>query len=240
MSAAVGDQGEVTGLTAPIEATMPDDPQRSSAWWTGWRRLPASGRPVTSTPSLLGDARIPVPRRIAAAARVLRLLPDRDGPCAGCSRAPHGRAFPQSPPRTAASAAEPGRDVRRARRLYRRARAEVKLACPRCHVRLPRVEMVKHLWHEHGLMLDKGKTRTPEREIAKFQELHATTGDAEPLDRVAALAGIPGLRAWMATDDLPAWRLPRPCWERPATAAPACAPVASRNCPPLSSRFRTR
>ncbi len=64
--------------------------------------------------------------------------------------------------------------------------------------------MTKHLWHAHGLALNKGKTRPAGRLVTDLQANYAATGNPESLDRVAELTGTGGLRKWMASDEAPA------------------------------------
>jgi hypothetical protein len=153
---------------------------------------------------LLADARVPPQERVAAAARVLRIIPDRPRPVLRVARAltvglPPSRALErlrqlqnELPTSRALDALIEARERR------------VKMACPRCRVRLPRVEMVKHLWHEHGLSLEKRKTRDAGKRLAVLHARHTATGDTAALDRVAELAGAVGLRKWVAAGDTPA------------------------------------
>src|SRR5262245_37967428 len=119
-------------------------------------RLPLVGELLP----LLADADIPVPVRVSSAARALQLLPDRRSPVRRVTRA-------------LTAGLSPSRGLDRLRQLQNqvekcesldalieRRERRVKLACPRCRVRLTSVEMVKHLWHEHGLTLERGRTRT--------------------------------------------------------------------------------
>ena len=186
---------------------MSDDPRQALVALVN--RLAAVPRPerpriLLQILPLLGDARLAIPFRVAATARVLRFVPDRERPVRRVARA-------------LTVGLSPSRRLERLLHLQHHVETcdaldayigdrekRVKLACPRCRVRLPRIEMVKHLWHEHGLTLDRGKARTAERVVGEFRDLHATNGDPEPLDRVAALAGIAGLRKWLATEDPPA------------------------------------
>src|SRR5262245_15097722 len=185
---------------------MSDPRQSLSALVARLAAAPQAARPplVAAVLPLLSDADIPVPVRVAAAARVLRFIPDRRGPVRRVTRA-------------LTAGLSPGRGLARLRQLQNQVEKcdaldaliearerRVKLACPRCRVRLPRVEMVKHLWHEHALTLERGKTRTWQRVVEDLQAKHATSGDPEPLDRVAALAGVAGLRRWIAGDEPPA------------------------------------
>ena len=42
-------------------------------------------------------------------------------------------------------------------------------ASPRCGVRLTREMMVRHLWHEHGLLLESGRVRSPQRTVEELK-----------------------------------------------------------------------
>ncbi|MFO0823866.1 MAG: hypothetical protein U0792_12265 [Gemmataceae bacterium] len=79
----------------------------------------------------------------------------------------------------------------------------VRMSCPRCKIKLPRVEMIKHLWHEHQLILQKRETRSVWRTKTELRAAFSATGDNEPLDRFAELHGPAGLRRWMAEDQVP-------------------------------------
>jgi hypothetical protein len=164
---------------------------------------PPGERPalVAELRPLLADPAIPVPVRVSAAARVLRFVPDRRGPVRRVTRA-------------LTAGLSPSRGLDRLRQLQNQVEKcaaldalidtrerRVKLLCPRCRVRLPRVEMVKHLWHEHGLSLERGRTRTLRRLIEDLQARFTVTGEPGLLDRVAALAGPAGLRRWIAGEE---------------------------------------
>ena len=189
--------------------------------------MPRADRPalIVQVVPLLADARVPVPIRIAFAARLLRYVPDRERAIRRVARA-------------LTVDLSPSRALHRLRQLQNqtdnctaldsfidRREKRVELACPRCHKRLPRVEMVKHLWHEHGLTLELGKTRAVERVVEELQEQHSATGGIEPLDRVANQTGTTGLRKWLANDEPPAEELApllAAASERGAGLCPAC------------------
>jgi hypothetical protein len=65
---------------------------------------------------------------------------------------------------------------------------QVRMSCPRCGVELRRVEMTKHLWNEHRLMLDGRRVREPWRMIEDWLEDYRVEGDTEQLDRSRQLA----------------------------------------------------
>jgi hypothetical protein len=185
----------------------PDDARR--ALGATLARLAAAPRPARR-PILaqllphLADQNVPAPARLAVAARVLKLVPDRPGPVTRVARAvtqglSRSRALERL--RQLQSLVEKCDALdalveRRGRRL--------RLGCPRCRIRLPPVEMVKHLWHEHGVFLEDGKIRSVGRLVDDLRARHAATGDPGPLDRVAALAGAGGLRGWLAAEEPPA------------------------------------
>jgi predicted RNA-binding Zn-ribbon protein involved in translation (DUF1610 family) len=151
---------------------------------------------------LLAEPRLSLTTRLAAAARALRLLPDRRRPVRRVASA-------------VTAGVSSGRAIERLRQvqnLTKKCHAldelidareqRVKMACPRCKVKLRRVEMVKHLWHEHGLTLDRRTTRTANRTAAELLRAY-TAGDTAALDRMAELHGAAGLRSWMAEIDAP-------------------------------------
>ena len=114
----------------------------------------------------------------------------------------------------------------------------MRLSCPRCGVRLPRAEMTKHLWHEHGLALANGKTRTRGQAIAALRREYAATGDPALFDRAADLGGEPAVRAWAA--ETATEEEARRCAPPRGTAARACARSASRTWRPACRRCRPR
>jgi hypothetical protein len=187
---------------------------------------------------LLADARLPTPVRVAAAGRVLRFVPDRRRPVRRVARAltvglPASRALERL--RQLQHQLDKSDALDELLELRER---HVKLACPRCKVRLPRVEMVKHLWHAHGLALENRKTRTPERVVADLRASHETTGEPDPLDAVAELTGAAGLRQWLAEAGTPAEEMAPllvAATNRDAGLCPSCfaeVPVAVSQLPP--------
>lgn len=149
---------------------------------------------------LLAEPRVALSARLAAAARALQLLPDRRRPVRGVAGA-------------VTAGVSSSRALERLRHLQNLTKTchalddliaareqRVKMACPRCKVRLRRTEMVKHLWHEHGLTLDHRTTRPANRTAAALLRDY-TAGDAAALDRAAELHGPAGLRSWIAGSD---------------------------------------
>src|SRR5262249_31872720 len=128
--------------------------------------------------------------------------------------------------------------------LIERREQRVKMDCPRCGVRLPRVEMVKHLWHAHRLFLDRGKVRDPDRLAEDRRAEFAATGDPSALDWAVLLARPRGARtprAGRGAPAPPAGRGPPPRGgPPPRTATPGSAPGASPSCPNRSPRSRRR
>ena len=147
---------------------------------------------------LLANARIPLPVRFAAAGRALDALPDTPRAIRGLVRALTVRA---SPLRALARLRHLQRLTEKSDALdqiVERREQKLRLSCPRCDARLSRPEMVKHLWHEHGLLLIKGKTRTRARAAEAIRREHATTGDAATIDRLAGIGGEKAVGAWAA------------------------------------------
>ena len=151
--------------------------------------------------TLLSDRTIPAPVRVNAAARLLKELPDKTGAVLKIAR-----------PLTAGLS--PLRRLERLRQLQHqvdqnrsldaileRREQRLKMDCPRCGQRFPRETMVRHLWHEHGLFLERGKVRSPKRTIEELKSEHATTHDTTVLDRTSLLAGTDALRAWVASSE---------------------------------------
>ncbi|AMV27767.1 hypothetical protein VT84_25420 [Gemmata sp. SH-PL17] len=142
----------------------------------------------------LASPRVPLTVRSAAAGRALDALPDTQRAVQRVVRALTGRV-------------SPSRGLARLRHLQRltersdaldaiiaRRERKIKMSCPRCDVRLSRPEMAKHLWHEHGLMLVKSKTRSRARAVEAIRREHAATGEPNLIDRAGALDGERAVR----------------------------------------------
>ncbi|MBP3955916.1 hypothetical protein J8F10_11530 [Gemmata sp. G18] len=153
---------------------------------------------------LLANPRVPLAVRFAAAGRALDAVPDTPRGVRGVVRALTGRI----------SASRGLARLRHLQRLTERSDAldaviarrerKVKMSCPRCDARLPRPEMAKHLWHEHGLMLVRKKTRSRARAVGAIRRAHAATGDPALIDRAIAIDGERAVRflaAETATED---------------------------------------
>lgn len=65
---------------------------------------------------------------------------------------------------------------------------DVRLACPRCQVKLGRSDMVQHLWTEHRLVLDRMRVREPWSLIEDWIEGYRAVQDPELLERCRTLA----------------------------------------------------
>ncbi len=147
---------------------------------------------------LLANPGVPFAVRFAAAARALDAIPDTPRAVRGVVRALTARA---SPSRALAR-------LRHLQRLTERSDAldalvsarerKVKMSCPRCDARLSSPEMVKHLWHEHGLALVKGKTRARPRMVEAIRREHTATGEPALIDRAAAIGGEKAVGVWAA------------------------------------------
>jgi hypothetical protein len=66
---------------------------------------------------------------------------------------------------------------------------QLRMSCPRCGVELRRVEMERHLWDEHRLILDGRRVREPWRVVEDWLEDYRVEGDADQLERCRRLAG---------------------------------------------------
>lgn len=152
---------------------------------------------------LLADVRLPLAVRIASAGRILQFIPDRALPVRRVVRAITAGLSPQKALDRLRQLQHEVEKCDSLDDLIAIRERRLKLSCPRCRVRLPRVEMIEHLWHSHGLTVERGKIRGLQRMIANLQAQHAKNGDPESLDRVVGLAGSAGLRRWLANDDTP-------------------------------------
>jgi hypothetical protein len=205
------------------------------------RAAPDAERPaiVEQLLPLFTESRIPLAVRMAAAARAIESLPDTVQAIRGVARAitaglSQSRALHR---------------LRHLQHLTEKAAAldtlvelrerKVKMGCPRCGVRLPRAEMAKHLWHEHGLTLVKGKTRSRVGAVDAIRREYATAGDPALFDRAAEIGGESAVRAWAAgtaseDEALPLCRAAR---EHGAGLCPACfaeVPPHVSELPPLA------
>jgi hypothetical protein len=150
---------------------------------------------------------IPANLRVAAAARLIRDLPDKPD---AIRHVVKGITSGLSPLRGIERLRHLQHQIEKGRaldHLIDRREQRVKVDCPRCKQRLPRVEMVKHLWYAHGLFLNDGKVLGADRLIEAQREAFAATGDPAALDRAALLAGDTRdtfLREWTAGSNPPA------------------------------------
>ncbi|HSQ54835.1 MAG TPA: hypothetical protein VLM40_03745, partial [Gemmata sp.] len=148
----------------------------------------------------LADGRLTPAMRIAAAAGVLRAIPDRPRPVRRVVRAltvglSRGLAL--------ARLRMLQRQLTRSRALDRLVAARERrlvVQCPRCKARLPRIELIKHLWHEHGLILKRRTLISGAQAAARDKEVFREVGEVEAIDRVAERLGAKGLRQWIARE----------------------------------------
>jgi uncharacterized C2H2 Zn-finger protein len=216
-----------------------DTPREFTALVARLSVVPRAERPLVLSRLLphLAQPAIPAPARIAAAARALKVLPDRDRPVRRIARALiAGLSRSQGLDRLRQLQHQIETCTSLDRFIEERER-RLRLRCPRCQVRLPRVEMVKHLWHEHGLVLERGKARSAEWMIEVLRARFLETGAGEHLDHVAAMSGPDGLRRWLASGDSPIEELTpllAEAREREAGLCPHCLsnlPVAIASLP---------
>lgn len=240
-----------TGLRLlAILALMSDLPARHLA-------LELAGRlPVTLDPALLpvllpllAERWLPVDLRVAVAARLIQTVGPDD---------------PHVPDILRHLIAEAGRS-RAVERLGRLAQlvgsvpaiavlqgelaSQIKMRCPRCQTRLPREEMLRHLWQEHHLVLDGKRVREPWRLIEDWIVDYDVHGDADLLGRCLDLGRqldpregpLRVQRMFLAhgIEDVEAHRFLRSeAQRRGASLCPACYALIpardERPCPPLS------
>jgi hypothetical protein len=206
---------------------LPADPRAALAQLVvRLRTAPAVERPavVRELLPLLANAGVPLAVRLAAAGRAIDALPDTL------------RAI-RDVVRAITSGLTPVRALHRLRHLQHlteRATAldalvaqrerKVKIDCPRCGARLPRPDLAKHLWHEHGLTLTNGHTSTRAREVELLRREYAATGNPALFDCVAEVGGEPAVRVWAAETASEEEAIPvcAAAHERAASVCPAC------------------
>ena len=153
---------------------------------------------LSRLPTVLAEADLPFDLRVRAAARALRssgssrdtlvhivaALTEGLSPLAALNRL---RAVQVRMRRSKSLDALIGRRERRLR-----------LSCPRCPARLGLAAMARHLYEEHGLILDRGRARRPEKLAKHLRKRYATARDTTLLDEAATLSAPAALRAWGA------------------------------------------
>lgn len=65
--------------------------------------------------------------------------------------------------------------------------SNVAATCPRCPVKLPTAELIKHLWLEHRLLVEDGEVRDPWQMIDGWVQQYCKTGNPDWLQRCRAL-----------------------------------------------------
>ena len=136
---------------------------------------------------LLMDRRLPVEAQFAALAAVLRTIGD-DTPLA------------EELLQTLISGRGKARSIERLRRFERFAgshpvidslceklEGRLRMLCPRCGVEMRRPKMVKHLWKEHRLVLDKRRVREPWSLIEDWVGEYREKRQSDLLDHCRAL-----------------------------------------------------
>lgn len=172
--------------------------------WAGHVRIPLPEPALEKLLPLLAKRAVPPPVRVQAAARALASLPDESS---SVRRIVRPLTAGLSPLRRLERLRQLQHQVDKSRSLdqfIERREARLKMDCPRCGQRFPRQDMVRHLWHEHGLMLERGKVRSPRRAVEELQAEHAATRDTTVLDRTSLVAGAAAIRAWVAASNPPA------------------------------------
>jgi len=82
--------------------------------------------------------------------------------------------------------------------LIDRRERRLRLSCPRCPARLGLAAMARHLFDAHGLVLDRGRARRPEKLAKRLRKRYAAARDTTLLDEAATLSSPSALRAWAA------------------------------------------
>jgi hypothetical protein len=143
---------------------------------------------VVVLPALLRDKRIPREVRLAAVAVLVRAMHRAPRACrrmlrtwiAGKSKTSALELLHLLAEKVGRHPALDG--------LCTRLEASIRLRCPRCQVQLRRPEMVKHLWDDHGLLLQGRRVRAPWRLVESWIEAHRRNPAAGLLARCRALA----------------------------------------------------
>jgi uncharacterized C2H2 Zn-finger protein len=214
--------------------------ERAFLQWVAQVRIPLPDLIRARILPRLASRQIPVPTRVLAAARVLKGLPDKPESVMAVVR-----------PLTAGLS--PLRRLERLRQLQHkidvcrsldafieRREQRLKIDCPRCGQRFIREIMIRHLWHEHGLLLERGKVRRAKPSLAELQAAFADGHDTTVLDRASLTATPRELRRWAAPDaTADEFRLLNSeAAEHGTVVCPAClserAPVVPPMPPPLS------
>ena len=171
--------------------------------WIARVLSPLSDSVLAQLKPMLADRKVPFSVRVLAAARALKSVPDSPDAVLRIARP---LTLGLSPLRRLERLRQLQHQVDRSRALdvlIERRELRVKMDCPRCGQRFTREAMVRHLWHEHGLFLERGKIRSPQRTVEELQAEHAATHDTTVLDRTSLLADASALRAWVAASEPP-------------------------------------
>jgi hypothetical protein len=99
--------------------------------------------------------------------------------------------------------------------------------------------MAKHLWHEHGLVLVRGKTRNRARMVDAIRREYAALGDPALFDNAVAIGGEAAVGVWAADTASEEEALPicADAGARGASVCPVCfgfVPPAVPEVPPLA------
>ncbi|MBN9519665.1 hypothetical protein J0H58_14280 [bacterium] len=168
-------------------------------------RLPvrAPARVLEQVPQLLADPLLPDDLRVRAAARALRSARD---PKHFLTHLVPGLTAGQTPLKALGLLRAVQGRLRRSRALdllIARRERRLRLTCPHCPVRLPRADLARHLYEVHGLVLDRGRARHPDRIAKAWQKQYRAGRDTTLLDRAAHLSDPAALRAWAARSGPP-------------------------------------
>lgn len=166
--------------------------------WAAWP-TPARSRLLEKVVRLLSDERIAWNVRRHAVARLLRLVPDRLR-----FVRPLVRALTRGLPRRQVWECLRWlqEEVPRCEALDRwvaRWERRRRWRCPRCHLRLPLMDFVRHLWYDHGLLFNVAQRRvcSPRHLLLDLWKRWRQSQDPQWLDQAWFWGGEAALREWV-------------------------------------------
>ncbi|MFO0801352.1 MAG: hypothetical protein U0804_28130 [Gemmataceae bacterium] len=166
-------------------------------WLTRLRvRLPEAVRDQVL--SILADSRLPGDLRVRAAARVLRSCRTSRSLIVSVVKSLTAGLTPLDSLARLRAVQARVRHSKALDTLIERRERRLRLTCPRCGARLGLAAMARHLFETHGLVLDRGRARRPEKLAKARRKRYAAARDTTALDEAAALSTPAALRAWAA------------------------------------------
>jgi len=204
--------------------------------WAAWP-APARSRSLEVAVRLLADERIAWNVRRQAAARLLRLVPDRRRYVR-----PLVRALTRGLPRRQVWECLRWlqEEVPRCEALDRwvaRWERRRRWRCPRCPLRLPLADFARHLWSDHGLIFDAAhrRVRSPRQLLLDLWKRWRQTRNPQWLDHAWFWGGEAALREWLRHTSVSLEDL-RPLLQQAAQEhcglCPACLAQVPASAPP--------